>query len=200
MARTSAAHSISSSRVVAKMRPLGIAPRQWPHGRCAADATAIERGEPIWQTRSTKPTSMPSSSEAVATSTRISPVFSLLSAARRSLRDRLPWCGGDNSSPRRSRQMMRDALGQPPRVDEHQRGTVLPNQLGDAVVDLVPLFVGSDRTQLARGHFDGQIELRAVADVDDRRRRAGLRRSGSARSSRSAFVSPTDRSARRRAA
>ena len=35
IARTSAAHSINSLRVVAKMRPLGMAPCQWPD---AADA------------------------------------------------------------------------------------------------------------------------------------------------------------------
>ena len=39
---------------------------------------------------------------AVATSTLISPFFSFLSAARRSLRDRLPWCAATLSSPMRS--------------------------------------------------------------------------------------------------
>ena len=47
-------------------------------------------GEPIWQTRSTSPMSMPSSSDAVATSTRSSPFFRRRSASRRSSRDRLP--------------------------------------------------------------------------------------------------------------
>ena len=89
-ARTSAAHSSSSSRVVAKMRPLGMAPRQCPARPMRCSATAMERGEPIWQTRSTWPISMPSSSDAVATSARISPALSLRSAARRSLRERLP--------------------------------------------------------------------------------------------------------------
>ena len=42
--------------------------------RCSA--TAIDRGEPIWQTRSTVPISMPSSSEAVATTALSSPLFS----------------------------------------------------------------------------------------------------------------------------
>ncbi len=43
-----------------------------PHGRSGPTRcrkAAIERGEPSWQTRSTSPMSMPSSSEAVATST-----------------------------------------------------------------------------------------------------------------------------------
>src|SRR6266853_958717 len=52
MARTSAAHSRRSSRVVAKRRPLGTAPRQWPERPMRCKATEIDRGEPIWQTRS----------------------------------------------------------------------------------------------------------------------------------------------------
>ena len=56
--------------------------------RCSA--TAIDRGEPIWQTRSTVPMSMPSSSDAVATTAlqlaRLQPLFGV----SRSLRDRLP--------------------------------------------------------------------------------------------------------------
>ena len=38
-------------------------------------------------------------------------------------------------------QMMRHALRQPPRVDEHQRGAIGADQLGHAVVDLVPHLV-----------------------------------------------------------
>ena len=52
--------------------------------------------------RSTVPMSIPSSSDAVATSTRTSPALSLRSAARRSLRARLPWCAATASVPRRS--------------------------------------------------------------------------------------------------
>ncbi len=67
MACTSAAISSRSSRVVAKKRPLGMAPRQWPARptRCMAVATA--RVLFSWMTRSTAPMSMPSSSDAVAT-------------------------------------------------------------------------------------------------------------------------------------
>ena len=56
--------------------------------RCSA--TAMERGEPIWQTRSTVPISMPSSSEAVATTAFSSPFLSRDSASWRRARDRLP--------------------------------------------------------------------------------------------------------------
>ena len=75
IARTSAAHSSSSSRVVAKKRPSGFAPTQWPERPMRCNATAIERGEPSCTTRSTEPMSMPSSSDAVATTARSSPVL-----------------------------------------------------------------------------------------------------------------------------
>ena len=60
------------------------------------------RGEPIWQTRSTSPMSMPSSSEAVATSTRNSPRLRRCSASSRYSLARLPWCAATCSPPRRS--------------------------------------------------------------------------------------------------
>jgi hypothetical protein len=50
----------------------------------------MERGELICTTRSTVPTSIPSSSDAVATSTRTWPSFSFFSAVNRSFRDKLP--------------------------------------------------------------------------------------------------------------
>ena len=49
-----------------------------------------ERVEPTWQTRSTVPMSIPSSSEAVATSTRSSPALRRCSASSRRSRARLP--------------------------------------------------------------------------------------------------------------
>ena len=67
MERTSAEVSTNSSRVVGKMRPLGTAPRQWPARPMRCSMTAIERGELRWHTRSIVPTSIPNSSEAVAT-------------------------------------------------------------------------------------------------------------------------------------
>ena len=68
-------------------------------------------------------------------------------------------------------QVMRDALGEPARVDEDQGGAVLADQLGDAVVDLAPHLVGGDRAELVARDLDRQIHRAAVADVDDARRR-----------------------------
>ena len=44
--------------------------------------------------------------------------------------------------------MMRDALGQPSRIHEDQRGAMLAGQLGDAVIDLVPHFVAWRRRRV----------------------------------------------------
>ena len=57
------------------------------------------RGEPIWQTRSTSPISMPSSSDAVATSTFSWPAFSFCSASSRSSLASEPWCAATCSLP-----------------------------------------------------------------------------------------------------
>jgi len=65
-------------------------------------SAAIVCGDPIWQTRSTDPMSMPSSSDAVATSTRSRPALRRVSASSRDSFERLPWCVATRSSPRRS--------------------------------------------------------------------------------------------------
>ena len=65
-ARTSAAHSTSSSRDVAKSRPRDVRPSACPERPMRWRNVVTARGEPIWQTRSTEPTSIPSSSDAVA--------------------------------------------------------------------------------------------------------------------------------------
>ena len=90
-AAASAAHSTRSSRVAGNSRPFGVAPSQCPERPTRCRATAMERGEPSWQTRSTEPTSIPSSSEAVATTARTSAAASRRSASSRASRARLPW-------------------------------------------------------------------------------------------------------------
>ena len=77
--------------------------RRGRSGRRAAGRSAIERGEPIWQTRSTSPMSMPSSSDAVATSALSSPRFSRCSAASRAPS---PCCRGAR------RRLLAEALGE----------------------------------------------------------------------------------------
>ena len=89
-ARQSAAHSTSSSRVSGNRMPLGVPPTVWPERPTRCSSSPMERGEPIWQTWSTTPMSMPSSSDAVATQTLTSPFFSFSSAASRVARERLP--------------------------------------------------------------------------------------------------------------
>ena len=62
----------------------------------------MERGAPTWHTSSTCPMSMPSSREAVATTTGASAALSFCSASSRVLRDRLPWWASTLPSPSRS--------------------------------------------------------------------------------------------------
>ena len=97
------------------------------------------RGEPIWQTSSTGPMSMPSSSDAVATSARSSPARRRVSTRwRRSLREAAV-VGGDDVVAEPLAELVGEALGQAPGVDEHERGAVLGDERGDAVEDVAHL-------------------------------------------------------------
>ena len=103
--RSSAAHSTSSSRVVGYSRPDGVPVRVWLERPTRCRKVAKLRGEPIWHTSSTGPTSMPSSSEAVATRARRSPARSRASTRCLRPRDSDPWCAATwapTSSPSRS--------------------------------------------------------------------------------------------------
>src|SRR5262249_27526130 len=62
----------------------------------------------------------------------------------------------------------RDALGHLARVDEYQRRPVLANELADALVDLVPLLVRTDRGKERRGDLDSEIQLAQVPGIDER--------------------------------
>ena len=97
------------------------------------------RGEAIWQTISIGPMSMPSSSDAVATSAR-----KLTGAQLRF--DPLTAIPREAAVVRRNRvvaealgEQMRDALGHPPRVDEDERGAVRTHVRGDGVEHLAEL-------------------------------------------------------------
>ena len=64
---------------------------------------------------------------------------------------------------------MRNALGKPPRVDEHERVAIRTDQIGHTVVDLGPHLVGRHGAQLVFGHLDRKLHRAAVPDVDDAR-------------------------------
>ncbi len=75
-----------------KSRPAGVPSSWWLARPTRWRNVPIDRGDPIWQTSSTGPTSIPSSSDAVATSARSEPARSRASTSRRRSADRLPWC------------------------------------------------------------------------------------------------------------
>ena len=108
-------------------------------------------GEPIWQTSSTGPMSMPSSSDAVATSARSSPARRRCSTRWRRSRDSDPWCAATWSSPSRSPSSW---------ATRSDSFLVLTNTRvvrwratwrGDAVEDLVELIARDRRLELAVG-------------------------------------------------
>ncbi len=129
------------------------------------------RGEPIWHTSSTGPMSIPSSSDAVATSALSSPARRRVSTRWRRSFDKLPWWAATTSSPRRLAELVGEPLGQPAGVDEHEGGAVLGDQRGDAVEHVAHLLGRRDRFELAVGQLEREVEVALVPAVDDRRQR-----------------------------
>ena len=139
----------------------------WPERPTRWSSVAMRCGDPIWQTRSTWPMSMPSSSDAVATSAFSCPDFSRVSASSRFSFDRLPWCAVTASSPSRSLRW---------RASRSAIRRVFTNisvvrwardQRGEPVVVLLPDLVRHHRIERGARHLDAEIHLAAVAVVDD---------------------------------
>ena len=200
-ASSSAVHSTSSSRDSGKSRAFGTPPTWWLARPARCRNVAIERGEPSWHTRSTSPMSMPSSSDAVATSTLSSPRFSRCSAVQAQLLRHAAVVRHHVLGAEELGQVARRALGHAPRVDEHERRAVLLREVREALVDLLPHLGGHHRLERRRGHLERQVALADVAGVDDVARRPGVPSASDARQEardrrRSASAWPTGRCAR----
>ena len=111
--------------------------------------------------------SMPSSSEAVATSARSSPRFRRASACQARLLRHAAVVRGDVLRAEPLGQVARDALGLAAGVDEHQRGAMLAHELREAIVDLRPDLPGHHRFQRRGRDLELQIALAHVPGIDD---------------------------------
>ena len=69
-------------------------------------------------------------------------------------------------------ELVRQPLGEPAGVDEHERGAVLAHVRRDAVEHVGHLLGARDRFQLAFGQLDREVEVALVAGVDDGGQRA----------------------------
>ena len=126
------------------------------------------RGEPIWHTSSTGPMSIPSSSEAVATSARNSPAWKRVSTRYRRSLERLPWCAATTSSPRRSPSW---CASRSARLRVFTNTNVVRcscTRVGDPVEDVAHLLRARDRFELTLRELDGEVERALMAAVDDR--------------------------------
>ena len=63
-------------------------------------------------------------------------------------------------------QVVGDTLGQGTGVDEDQGGVVLDDEVGEAVVDVVPLLAGGDGFKVGGWGLDGEVQVALVAEVD----------------------------------
>ena len=116
IARATAAASTSSSPRVAMTLPRATRVSRCPARPTRCRTAAIVRGDCVWTTRSMAPTSMPSSSEEVATSARSAPPLRRSSASSRARRDSEPWWArtlpsGSRSSRLRARRSAARRLG-----------------------------------------------------------------------------------------
>ena len=112
--------------------------------------------------------SMPSSSDAVATSTFSSPRLSRCSASSRSSRREAAVVRGDRLLAEPLAEVARRALGHAPRVDEHQRRAVRAHQLGDARRRPAPTARSTSPPPAASAaRSSARSRCLRVADVDD---------------------------------
>ena len=153
---------------------------------------AMLRGEPIWQTSSTGPMSMPSSSDAVATSAFSSPARSRRSTRWRRSFERLPWCAATTSSPSRSPSWCASRSASRRVLTNTSVVRCSPHERGDPVEHVAHLLGRCDRLELAVGQLEREVEVALVAGVDDRR--------AAARSPTSSRADGLDRPLRRRQA
>ena len=91
MARVTAAQASRSPRYLGKITPRLGTPTWWPARPMRCRPLATEGGASICTTRSMAPMSMPSSSDEVATSARMSPVLSRSSMCARCAGATEPW-------------------------------------------------------------------------------------------------------------
>ena len=63
-------------------------------------------------------------------------------------------------------QVVGDTLGQGAGVDEDEGGVVLDDEVGEAVVDVVPLLAGGDGFEVGGWGLDGEVEVALMAEID----------------------------------
>ena len=139
---------------------------------------------------------MPSSSDAVATTTLRSPSLRRRSAPVAPLARQAAVVRGHRLLAQPLAEVQRHPLDQPPRVDEHQRRAVLARQRrrsGRRARPTARCVHTAPSSSL--GHLDAEVEVAPLADVDHRGRRPPRAARAGAPRPRAAAPSPTGRSA-----
>ena len=128
----------------------------------------MERGEPIWHTSSTGPMSMPSFERGGGDQrlqlARPEPGLDPQPAVLR----QAPVVGGHHIVAQPLAELVGQPLGQAAGVDEHDRGAMAGDVLGDPVEHAGHLVGRGHRLELAVGELDRDVERPPVAGVDDR--------------------------------
>ena len=99
--------------------------------------------------------------QVAGTQSRLDPVPALLREAA--------VVSGDDVVAQALAELVREPLGQPAGVDEHDGGAVLLDQRSDAVEHVAHLLRRRDRLQLSLGELECEVEVALVTGVDDGR-------------------------------
>ena len=110
---------------------------------------------------------MPSSSEAVATTTENCAGFEFLFDLQASFARQTAVMRADFAFAQTLRQLVRHAFDQTARVDKNQRRAVRLNLRHELIVDRGPDILADNRSELFIGHLDVKLHLALVTDIDN---------------------------------
>ena len=168
MPRTIAAHSSSSSRVVANSRPSGSAPTQWPERPMRCSATAIERGAELHDQVDRTDVDPELERSGRDDGAQLA-VLELVLGIEPQLFGQAAVMRHHDAFAQPLLQREGDALAHPARADEHERRPMCADQLGQPVVDLARHLVAGDAAQLVGRNLYRQLHRATVPDIDDLR-------------------------------
>ncbi len=158
MARMMAAHSTSSSRVVAKKRPFGDGSTPVPGAAYAlqSDGDGSRRAD-LADEVDVADVDAEFERGGGDEDAALTLLETALGLKAEMARERA-MMGGDMLLAHALGEAVRDALDEAASVDEDESGAMLECEFVKAVVNLAPHFIGGDGAKLGRGKLDGKIE------------------------------------------
>ena len=124
------------------------------------------RGEPIWQTQVDAADVDAEFERGGGDEGLELTVFELLFHVQATFAREAAVVAGDAFLAEAVAQVVGDALGEGAGVDEDEGGVVLDDQVGESVVDVVPLLAGGDGFEVGGGRLDAEVKIPLMTQVD----------------------------------